>query len=300
MQALLGLIAIALGGVLGAADQAAVEPAAAGAQQSFTVWQLPNQAPAQMMSYVIRSVGGKLIVIDGGWDSDAPYLKDFIRARGGCVEAWFITHPHDDHVSALIAILRNPEGIEMKALYTSMPDAAWVKEVCSASEHSVYEVLVTSLAQVQRTFTPLSLGQTLDIDAIHIEVLGVCNPEIRNNPLNNSSLVLRFSDSQKSVLFLGDLGIEGGQKLLNSPMSERLPSDYVQMAHHGQNGVGEDVYQRINPNYCLWPTPKWLWDNDNGGGKGSGPWKTEEVRAWMDRLSIRKHYVMFEGLQEIQ
>ena len=79
-----------------------------------------------------------------------------------------------------------------------------------------------------------------------------------------------------------------------------MPSDYVQMAHHGQNGVGEAVYQKIQPKYCLWPTPKWLWDNDNGGGEDSGKYHTKEVRGWMERLPIQKHYRMFDGLQKIE
>jgi len=140
----------------------------------------------------------------------------------------------------------------------------------------------------------------MNIDGITIHVLGVCNPEITANPLNNSSMVLRFDDGHKSVLFLGDLGVEGGQKLLESPQAALLPSDYVQMAHHGQNGVGEAVYQKINPHYCLWPTPKWLWDNNSGAGEDSGPWRTKEVRGWMQKMPIKKHYLLFEGLQTIK
>jgi len=37
----------------------------------------------------------------------------------------------------------------------------------------------------------------------------------------------------------------------------------------------------------------------NGGGKGSGHWKTLEVRAWMDKHPIKRHYVMADGLQQI-
>jgi hypothetical protein len=108
-----------------------------------------------------------------------------------------------------------------------------------------------------------------------------------------------MSDDVKSVLFTGDLGAEGGEKLLKSKYADALPSDYVQMAHHGQAGVTEAFYRKVNPSYCLWPTPQWLWDNDKGQGKGSGHWKTLAVRAWMDKLNIKRHYVMFQGLQQI-
>jgi len=267
---------------------------------SFSLWQLPNQTHTQMMSYVIRTVNGKVIVIDGGNAGDGPYLADFLEGLGNVVDAWFISHAHSDHFDALREILKQPGALEIKALYGSMPSEAWIDEVGTLGEQLPFKMFNSALAQAGRSITELELGQAMDIDGVHIEVLGVKNPEIKANPLNNSSIVLRMTDAVKSVLFLADLGVEGGNKLLAGPYANRLPSDYVQMAHHGQNGVNEAFYQRVNPAYCLWPAPKWLWDNDNGGGENSGSWRTLEVRAWMDKLSIKAHYPMFEGLRKIE
>jgi hypothetical protein len=112
-------------------------------------------------------------------------------------------------------------------------------------------------------------------------------------------VVLRLADKRKSILLTADLGEEAGEKLLAGPFAERVRVNYMQMAHHGQNGVTEAFYQHAQPTRCLWPTPKWLWDNDSGDGPGSGPWRTLEVRAWMEKLPIERHYRMFEGLHEI-
>ena len=268
--------------------------------ETFSLWQLPNQTRTQMMSYVLRSPNGKVIVIDGGNAGDGAYLADFLKGLGNTVEAWFISHAHSDHFDALKEILRHPDSLKIKALHASLPSEAWIDEVGADGERVSFGQFNQVLAQAGRTVTDLALGQEMQIDGIRIEVLGVKNPEITRNAVNNSSLVLRISDATKSVLFLGDLGVEGGDKLLASPMADRLQSDYVQMAHHGQNGVSEAFYQRVNPAYCLWPTPQWLWDNDNGGGKNSGPWRTLEVRAWMDKLSIKAHYPMFQGVVKIE
>ena len=281
--------------------QAPTRPSSAGRTHpaTFTLWQLPEQTRGQMMSYVIRSVGGKVIVIDGGWAGDAPYLKRFLVGLGGCVEAWFLTHPHRDHVQALSAILADAGPIRIEAVYASLPDEDWVRKYGSEEEHDVVVRFNAQLRAANRRVVELRTGQEIRIDGIRIEVLGVKNPEIHGNAVNNSSLVLRFSDAAKSVLFLGDLGVEGGEKLLRSRYRSRLPADYVQMAHHGQNGVNEAFYKAVDPKYCLWPTPRWLWDNDKGQGKGSGPWKTLEVRAWTDKLKIKRHYVSADGLNRI-
>ncbi len=267
---------------------------------TFTLWQLPNQTRSQMMSYVLRGTGGKIVVIDGGTVGDAPYLREFLKHQGGVVDAWFITHPHDDHCSALTEILKDPQGLTLGPIYASLPEAAWIGEVADASEKKTYAELTTALAQAQRSVTDLELGQQMTIDGMRIRVLGIKNPEIKRNPINNSCVVLRISDKRKSVLFLADLGAAGGEKLLKSEQARYLPSQYVQMAHHGQNGVNEDVYQAVRPEYCLWPAPLWLWDNNPGTGKGTGRWKTLEVRAWMEKFPIKKHYLLFEGLQEIR
>ena len=65
-------------------------------------------APAtqsQNLSCVIQTKAGSLIVVDGGLREDAPHLIETIKAKGGRVSAWLITHPHSDHIGALTEIL---------------------------------------------------------------------------------------------------------------------------------------------------------------------------------------------------
>ena len=146
----------------------------------------------------------------------------------------------------------------------------------------------------------LVAGTEFIVDGVKIEVLRVANPAMHNNFGNNQSCVFKISDSKRSFIFLGDLGIEGGKELLASKYASKLKSDYCQMAHHGQNGCTRDVYEAIAPKVCLWPAPAWLWDNDNGGGKGSGPWATLTVRGWMEELGVKTNYTEKDGIVEIK
>ncbi len=93
------------------------------------MWQLPSQINSILMSYVIRTVNGKIIVLDGGQSPETPYLKSFLDRFGGNVEAWFISHPHDDHCNALKEILLDPGDIKIKKIYASLPDEEWVRQV---------------------------------------------------------------------------------------------------------------------------------------------------------------------------
>ncbi|MBN2291209.1 MAG: MBL fold metallo-hydrolase [Pirellulales bacterium] len=264
----------------------------------FTLWQLPPQTRSQNMCYVMQSESGRIVAIDGGMTGDAAYLRGFLAALGNKVDAWFISHAHDDHFDALASILKKPGKLVTGKIYASLPDEDWIKQ----HEPQSYGKAVAFNRAVKdsgRQVTELKLGQVITIDGIRFEILGVKNPEITPNAINNSSMVMHVSGRDKSVLFIGDLGAEGGRKLMKTPYAKRLPSDYVQMAHHGQNGVDKDFYKAVDAKYALWPTPRWLWDVDSGKGKGSGPWKTLEVRAWMKELGIEKNYVSANGLYRI-
>ena len=242
------------------------------------------------------------MVVDGGNREDAPQLREFLKPLGNRVHAWFLSHPHPDHVDALTAILQEQGGIDIDVIYASLPDEEWVAKHESKPPTHLESVRAFRRAVKKsdiKLMEPL-VGQEIRVDGNLIEILGIKNPEITSNAINNSSLVLKVSDSNKSVLFTGDLGVEGGGKLLESPLRDRLRADYVQMSHHGQRGVDLDFYRAVSPTACLWPTPRWLWENDSGDGPDSGPWETLTVRKWMQELGVQTHYVSAFGLQRIE
>lgn len=269
--------------------------AQAAKKTTFTLWQLPGQTRSQMNSYVIQTSGNEIIVIDGGTEGDATYLREFVRERGNHVHAWFISHTHYDHVDALTAILNNPGNMKIDRVYGSLPDDDWMKKHQNANADKTQLQLKAALEKSKRKLLELSPGQKIQFKGATFEVLSTVNQNITRNAINNQSAVWRVDVGDTSMLFLGDLGVEGGEALLASPYRSRLKADYVQMSHHGQTGVSEEFYKVVDPAYCMWPTPEWLWTNKNG----KGPWKTLEVRAWMDRLNVKKHYVAKDGLQRI-
>ena len=59
----------------------------------------------------------------------------------------------------------------------------------------------------------------------------------------------------------------------------------VQMAHHGQNGVSKEAYEKIAPTLCLWPIPIWVYQN------AQGVYQTTEVRNWMAAMGVKYHLV---------
>jgi len=258
---------------------------------SFSLWQLPSQSDLQMLSYVLKTDKGKLIVIDGGYLSDGEELSDFLRAHGNHIDSWFLTHPHEDHIGALSWILTNKINITIDNIYEDSPSLSWIQTNEPVSVETT-EIFQAALTNAGKTTIRMHSGDTFDIDDVHIEILNEFDPAITFNAVNNASIIIKVTDPSKSVLFLGDLGEVGGTNVLAKIDKNKLRVDYVQMAHHGQAGVGQSFYKTVLPKFCLYPTPLWLWNNDNGGGYDSGPWHTVEVRGWMQELNVRSNYVV--------
>lgn len=253
----------------------------------------------QMLSMVLQDKNGSLVVIDGGWDIDADHLSDVIRSKGGHVSAWFITHPHSDHVGALVKILNNPDRkITIDNVYYSLADQSWYDKVESSRS-----MLVTDLRSALSTLPAASLHTVKKGDEIQV---GSIKAKVLNNPylldvtsVNNSSVAYKFFLNNVSILVLGDMGPDAGKLLLEETSAADLKSDIVQMSHHGQYGVSREVYAAIKPQIALWPCPLWLWNNDNGSGIGSGDWKTLETRKWMEELGVKVNYCIKDGDQTI-
>ena len=209
------------------------------------------------MSYLIVTTNNKVIVVDGGWAGDAPYLKSLIKSFGGHVDAWFISHPHQDHVEALSEILAAPEGITIGTIYHSKASPA---RYDSSDPEDVVTILYSRMAAFGCEIVDIrEPGGRYDIDGVGIKVLSVSDEVLNSSNLNDSSLALRIWDSNKSVVLLGDCMVAEGRKLLATCASEDLNCDFLQLGHHGNKGPEKAFYDAVSFRYALVPTAEWIW-----------------------------------------
>ncbi len=258
---------------------------------------LNSQTESQMLSAIIQTSQGKLIVVDGGLGADGDYLKSQIQARGGHVAAWLITHPHGDHVGALYKILQDeaagtPSGITIDGIYYSFGTREWYTMHDPAEKTMAHSIIGTFEGLPQSMLHTVTKGQTIQVDDVTILVMND-RYELGSDKGNNAGIVYKVYVNGKSILFLGDMAEEGGKRLLADVGAAALQSDIVQMSHHGQNGVDESVYQAINPTICLWPTPKWLWESTGNR------YRIAETKNWVSKLNVQRHYCMKDGDQVI-
>lgn len=270
------------------------------------LYMLSSTADTINTSFVLQS-GGSVIVLDGGFSHEAEHLHQVLRQVGGKVDAWFLTHAHEDHVSALFTVLQQYEDIRVEKVYYHFPSDAFLcyhlpqQQILSTQE--ILDTLRGTLEDCGVPTVTVETGDRYAFDGFCVRVLRTPDETITRNPVNNSCCVYRveMESTGQSILFLGDLGVEGGYQLLETTPQEQIRADYVQMAHHGQNGVSREVYELARPRFCLWCTPSWLWDNMGPNGYDTGKYQTVVVRGWMSGLGcVERHYRMFDGDQIIE
>ena len=243
-------------------------------------------------SFIITTADGKVIVMDGGSAAETPYFFQYLKAVTGCekphIDAWFLSHPHDDHCEVFLEMMEyHSHQFELDKIYLNFAPIdfytgsdEWADVVLHEYDrlHFLYDDKEVILHD----------DDVFYIGDAKFTVFYTFDSSFKD--CNNSSLVFRMDLGGKSVMFTGDCGVEAGQKVVAAYSdSGLLHCDVCQMAHHGQNGVDKEFYKAVSPTICLWPTPSWVWDNRNGN------LKTLEVRAWIEELGVKENYVSKDG-----
>lgn len=252
-----------------------------------------------MMSLVFITDRDNAVIIDGGNPEDMPQLHEIVGERK--ISAWILTHPHFDHISGFISEIENGRFLnQINKIYYNFPSQEFVLSCepdivpCSIMDFN------RILSKISEKTVIVQPHMTVNIDELHIEFLFCGGERYRlpkpNLAVNESSIVFRMTaPGMRSVLFLGDLGPEGGKDLLKE-YKDSLSSEIVQMAHHGHSGVTLDVYKAISPECCIWCAPEWLW-NEADVEFEHELWGTLHTRKWMQSIGVRENYVSKDGIQ---
>ncbi len=292
-------------------------------ERVYTMRQYEDVNGYQCMSYIIRDGLGGLVVVDGGraWQSEA--LVEEIKKKGGVVDAWIITHPHDDHCGVLASVLEaewDKSEIEIKEILIGEMDYDAV--VAEGNERSdTYGYLKMGL-EGHDNVRWLKAGDELEIIGLKMKVLHTCNEmviENSDNIMNDGSMVFKLSGKKKSVLFLADTadnseqiaggitdpskGSEMGRRIADEIMTsypDDVKSDIVQMSHHGNGAYPDYFYEAIAPSKAFFDAPDWLMENKNKETGETSYYSTPHYVELMQRLgakvisySSKRKYVKF-------
>lgn len=148
-----------------------------------------------------------------------------------------LTHAHNDHLSGLLAVVRNFSIGEL--WIGEVPEVPPVRELLDeARKRSI------PIRRVRR-------GETYAIGAVKVDILSAGRGLTRIDDVNDSdSVVLNLHYGQTSLLLTGDIG---------APMEPTLPlesskqeSVLLKVAHHGsKTGTGELMLEKLHPRFAI-------------------------------------------------
>jgi len=192
-------------------------------------------------SILIKTPGGKFILIDGGGseltDPGSRKVLPFLYHRG--VRELYMainTHPDTDHLQGLETVVN-----EIPVRYLAVP--------ANLAEAEEYQTLRQKLGE-QQAVIPLSAGDCINTgEKVQIKIL---HPplEFTADNCNDQSVVLRIAYGEFSALLTGDIGIEPMQEILDNQQLQ--PATVLKIPHHGsKNSLLIPFYIRINPGWAV-------------------------------------------------
>ena len=209
---------------------------------------LPLSASADLQVYFL-DVGqgdstlvvcdGESMIIDGGPLSTSDFLYSFIRntLKLDHMDYMISTHPHEDHVGGLAAVLN---AVPVDLILT--PTTEW--------DSKKFESMKTYAAMQG---TPISIpneGDTLHLGGATITILH-CWPEARDySGTNDMSIVVRIDYGKTSFIITGDAEMYSEYMMIDSGLP--LKADVLRVAHHGSyTACSQQFIDAVDPTYTV-------------------------------------------------
>lgn len=207
---------------------------------------------------ILLQFNGKSILIDSGPAEMGSRVEEYLRAQNvSRLDLLILTHPHDDHIGGLIAVLEDLPVT--KAMDNGENDFSLI-----------YKRFKALIEKKNISYAPAYAGQEIDLDpALKIEVLwppqggisggvklsrhaAMKNPwesivvRALSGDTNQHSLVLRLTYGRISFLLMGDADTVVEKSLLSSCFN--LSSQILKVGHHGGTSAS-------NPEFLVKVTP---------------------------------------------
>ncbi len=235
-------------------------------EMTTTVTQL-DTSKLNGMSYIVKLSDGSFLVIDGGYEESLDnFYATLCKLNGGeediHIRGWFLSHSHGDHFYMF------------RKFADTMANKVKLDTVFYAPAGNVKGAdpyFVSQLPNQIKKFTGAVLcqvhtGMVLEFVEVKVEVLFSYEQTYKTldpDNFNETSTAIRLSNGEGSMIFLGDLGINGCNWMIDA-YGEALKSDMVQVAHHGVENSPMAVYDLIKPTSVFWPCDEGLMGNTRG------------------------------------
>ena len=188
---------------------------------------------------------GEHYLIDGGSTSESKLarytLVPFLKYTGtDRLDAVFLTHLDEDHISGVRELLENPQGIRIEQVVIAQ----------AAKKDEKYEALRELCKEKKVPLRHVKSGDYMEAGKMRLQILHP-EAEYQAQDRNGYSLVMKLEYGGFHALFTGDVTEDGEMAVARS-----LPSDwkchYYKVAHHGSRySNSELLLNQLQPDIAV-------------------------------------------------
>lgn len=222
--------------------------------------------------YIFLLPDGRLIIQDGGgrYSAKPDYIYEAIQQIAPdpynvVIAAWVISHPHGDHQNGFTEFVDNHGDdpyITLERIITNYISRDMYQYVRDDGAKETNGAAVDRLRQIVKEvypntqFVKAHTGQVFNFGSASMEIIYTVEdylPAEKFNYVNSSSLVIRVTVEDTSVMLLADTTHASGQ-IIEDMFGSHLKSDMVQLAHHGMAPSNASLYRCIQADVLIWPS----------------------------------------------
>lgn len=237
-------------------------------QNDYLITQYADATGQHGTFYTIEN-NDYLVIIDGGWTGNADAVRSVVAAHNNTVNAWIISHPHQDHAGAFNSIYSDLNGITVEQIYDNGFDYDFVE--ANGEPYDDISVMETyhDITSDTDNLTHLKRGDELMICGLTVNVLNAFDDQTIDNVggekdyQNNASLMLRITNHEESMLFCSDIKYDMESFLSSSISPELLSCKYLQTGHHGSWSFSQDFYMHSGASVFFFDAPSAITDSSD-------------------------------------
>ena len=231
----------------------------------YLVTQYADATGVQAAFYTISN-DHTLIIIDGGWAGNEASVRKVIAEHGNVVDAWILSHPHQDHAGAFNAIYADPGGITIRQIYDNGFDYDFIESVGEPYDDIRVMETYHALTADADNITHLQRGDVLSVCGLTLSVYNayddivLCTVGDERDYQNNASLLFEIASTNTSMLFCSDIKYDMSSYLLEQ-YADAIGCDYVQTGHHGNWSFSDEFYAGTGASVFFIDAPASITDN---------------------------------------